>query len=286
MSAFAVYPRNGDISLADIFLESEIKSLNPNRVLKYSLKKAKFRDIAEQIFNFSLFGGETLYFLENAEALKSQDLNFLKEKLDFTQIKDHYIFSLSIANTSERRYRDNLTHWKQIKGLYLKELMLNSNDIKNYLEKITAKKLSPLCLEYIANIYKKNCNFKEIKDACLNSFLYSPDSEDIDIKILHVFLADNEPADIKYLYLNMQRKDLKRSLETLNSLLDNGHKEDDILRMLIYRLARNVNSKEAEYVIGLDKKSKTGKYSVSVILLELLFFYCQKDVLEAGIAIN
>jgi len=276
VSAFLIYSK--DSYIAEIFLESQIKKNQSPKVLRYFLKKSKFRDIASQIFNHSLFESKTIYFLENAETLKDKDTGFLREKIDFGQLQDVYIFHL-VSKT----YWLKLPGWEGIKGLEIRELKFSPLDIKNYLENITEKSLSPQVLQYIIQVYQKSYDIKEIIDSALKASLLNPADRMLDVKSLRLFLEEKDPPEIKYLQQSLKRKDLKHSLETIYSLLEKGYKEEGILLALVSRLSQDVSSDEAEFILGLERNFKTGSKDASFLLMELLFFCCQREVLELGL---
>lgn len=273
MSAYLIYSQ--DPYLCEIFLENQIVKDNPEQVLRYSLKKNNFKDIASRIFNFSLFEGKTLYFLENVETLNDSEIAFLS-KLDFEHIQDIFIFHLQ-----SKVYWKLLPKWENIKGLEIKELKLYSQStIKNYLEKVVAKSISPKVINYIIQIYQKNQNFKEIVDSVLKVSLFFPEAKEIDLDMLQEFLGVKEPAQIKYLYQSLKQRNLKQSLETVFELKEKGYKEEQILLSLTSRLAFEANPQESEFLIALEKNFKIGKGNISLLLFQLIFFYSQPEVLE------
>ncbi|MDP8233897.1 MAG: hypothetical protein P9M06_03740 [Candidatus Saelkia tenebricola] len=276
MSACLIHSR--DPYIAEIFLESQVKKISPKKVFRYSFKKSKFKEIASKIFNFSLFEGKIIYFLENAEALKGKDIDFLREKIDFNQLNDVYIFQL-VSKT----YWLKLSLWEGISGLTIKELKFSPLDIKNYLENITEKQLTPQSMQYIIQVYQKSYNFKDVIDASLKTSLLNPESSVIDIKSLRLFLEERDPPEIKYLQQSLKRQDLKHSLETVHSLMEKGYKEEGVLLSLIGRLSKEASFNDAEFILGLERSFKTGRKDASFLLLELLFFYCQREVLQMGI---
>jgi len=276
VSAFLIYSK--DPYIAEIFLESQIEKNKPQKVLRYFFKKSKFKDIASQIFNHSLFESKTIYFLEDAETLKDKDIHFLREKVDFRQLQDIYIFHL-VSKT----YWLKLPSWEGIKGLKIEELKFSPLDIKNYLENITEKILAPQVLQYIIQVYQKSYDIKEIIDSSSKAALLNPENRMLDIKSLQLFLEEKDPPEIKYLQQSLKRKDIKHSMETVNSLLEKGYKEEGILLSLISRLSQDVSSDEAEFILGLERNFKTGSKDAPFLLLELLFFCCQREVLEMGL---
>jgi len=281
VSAFLIYSK--DSTLAEIFLESQVKRLSPKKVQRYSLKSKSFEDTIANIFNFSLFEDSTLYFLDNAEALKPKNLTFLKDKIDFTQLKDSYIFNL-ISKT----YWLQVPKWEDIKGLKVMELRFNASDIKLYLEKFSGKNISSEVVSYIVKTYNKSKDFKYIIDAVLKAELLYPERDYIDLGVLSEFLKDREPPEMKYLYERLLAKDTKHSLETVLSLKEKGYKDEVILLSLMPRFIDNVDSREADFIIHLEKSFKTGKKDAYSLILDLILFFTKREIFKvsAGVLNN
>ncbi|MDP8216708.1 MAG: hypothetical protein P9L98_05270 [Candidatus Kaelpia imicola] len=281
MSAFLIHSK--DSTLAEIFLESQFKRLNPKRVQRYSFKSISFENIIADIFNSSLFEDRTLYFIDNAEALKPKNIAFLKEKIDFTQLKDSYIFNL-ISKT----YWLQLPKWEGIKGLKVIELRFNPSDIKLYLEEFSDKKVSQEVLSHIVKVYNKSRDFKSILDAVSKVELLYPEKDYIDLGSLSEFLQEREPPEIKYLYEMVLAKDAKRSLETVLSLKEKGYKDERILLSLMPRFLDNVDNREADFIVHLEKSFKTGKKDAYSLILDLILFFTHREIfkISAGVLNN
>ncbi|HEO63923.1 MAG TPA: hypothetical protein ENN78_01490, partial [Candidatus Omnitrophica bacterium] len=146
MSAFLIHSK--DYSLPEIFLESQIKIAKPDKVSRFSFKDADFQELAGKIFNFSLFDGRTIYFLDNAEKLTKKEVAFIKERIDFNRLSGTYIFNL-ISKT----YWLKTPYWENIKGLKIKELKFTAQDIVKYIKDYTGKELPKDTVEYIAGLY-------------------------------------------------------------------------------------------------------------------------------------
>lgn len=281
MNAYLVYSQ--DLYLKEIFLENQIAIHKPQKVLRYSLKKIKFEEIAEKIFNFSLFGHKSIYFLEDSQSLKEKDLQFLK-KIDFRQLNDVYIFSLDTPT-----YWKELSKWEGISGLKIKELkFLSPRDINNYFEKLVSKKLPAQVLKFIVEIYSKEKNFKNIIDAVTKASLYQPHASEISIDVLKEFMDQSEPGEINVLYHRMKSKNLTLALSSLQTLLQNGFKEEAIFSILIYKLSRDtqINDDDLKFVLELERRQKSQKIDVFFLLLELLFYFCQRDVINLGLGVE
>ncbi len=281
MNAYLIYSQ--DPYLKEIFLENQIAIHKPHNVLRYSFKKIKFKEIAEKIFNFSLFGHKSIYFLEDSQSLKEKDLQFLK-KIDFRQLSDVYIFSLDTPT-----YWKELSKWEGISGLRIKELkFLSPHDIKNYLEKLISKKLSSQVLKFIVEIYSREKNFKNIIDAVTKASLYQSDASEISVDMLKEFVNQGEPGEINVLYHRMKSKNLTLALSSLRTLLQNGFKEEAIFSILIYKLSRDnqVNDDDLKFVLELERRQKSQKVDVFFLLLELLFYFCQRDVINLGLGVE
>jgi len=278
VSTFLIHSK--DSTLAEIFLESQVKSLNLKKVQRYSLKSRSFEDIIAEIFNCSLFEDKTLYFLDNAEALKPKNIAFLKEKIDFTQLKDSYIFNLT-----SKTYWLQLPKWEGIKGLKIMELRFNPSDIKLYLEEFSGKKISQEVISYIVKIYNKSRDFKSILDAVSKVELLYPEKDYIDLGSLSEFLQEREPPEMKYLYESILAKDAKRSLETVLSLKEKGYKDEKILLSLMPRFLDNVDNKEADFIVHLEKSFKTGKKDAYSLILDLILFFTQREIFKVSIGV-
>jgi len=273
VSAFLIHSK--DSTLAEIFLESQVKRLKSKKVQRKSFKANVFENIVADIFSSSLFEDNTLYFLDNAESLKNKNVAFLKEKIDFSTLKDSYIFNLT-----SKIYWKLLPPWEGIKGLKIMELRFNSNDIKIYLEDFSGKKISQEAMSYIIKIYNKSKDFKSIVDAVLKSELLYPESNCIELDTLGEFLQDREPPEIKYLYERILAKDTKSSLETVLSLKEKGYRDEVILLSLLPRFLDKVTSLEAEFIIHLENSFKKGKKDAYSLILDLIIFFTQRDSLK------
>jgi len=281
VNAYLIYSQ--DPYLKEIFLENQIVTHKPHNVLRYSFKKIKFKEIAEKIFNFSLFGHKNLYFLEDSQSLKENDLQFIK-KIDFRQLKDVYIFSIDTPT-----YWKELSKWEGISGLKIKELkFLSPYDIKNYLEKLVSKRLSSQVLKFIMEIYGKEKNFKNIIEAVTKANLYQPHASEISIDILKEFINQSQPPEINLLYHRIRSKNLTLALSSLQALLQNGFKGETIFSILIYKLSRDsqVDDHDLKFVLELEQRQKSQKGDVFFLLLELLFYFCQRDVINLGLGVE
>ncbi len=274
MSAYLVYSQ--DAYLVRLFLESQIARNQPREVFRYTLKKSDFRELTARIFHFSFFEGKSVYFLDNAEVLGAGEISFL-EKIDFARLSDTYIFHLA-----GRFYWKILPRWRGVPGLELRELKLqNETDLKKCLKKITSKSIARDGLAYIMQFYRQHCDFKEIADAVLKADLFEPRSQEIDRELLREFLEFREPPEMKYLFRWIKQRNLSACLETMYSLKEQGIKEDAVFLILISWLAKEAAPQEAEFILTLEKRFKTGAVSPSILLLELFLYYCQPEVVTS-----
>lgn len=281
MSAYLIYSQ--DPYLKEIFLEKQIRLHKPQQVLRYSLTKIRFQEIAEKLFNFSLFSHKSIYFLEDCEALKGNDLESLR-KVDFRQLNDIYIFSLASST-----YWRELPRWEGIPGLDIKELKLPSaQELKGYIEKLVAKRVPPEVMNYIVDTYRKEKNLKIIIDGVKKASLFQPESKEISLEVLKEFLEGKEPGEINALYARIKSRDLSLALSCLQTLIEKGFKEEAIFSILIYKFARDpqLNPEDIKFVLQLEERLKTQKVDVFSLLLELLFYFCQPDVLKLGLGLE
>jgi DNA polymerase III delta subunit len=272
VSAYLIYSQ--DPNLGEFFLENKIAQFKPDNVFRYSLHKVKFKEIASKIFNFSLFGKRSLYFLENAEALKDQDLEFLR-KIDFDQLTDTYIFHLQ-----SKTYWLEVPKWEGIKGLKIQELRIGSKQLKDYLEKICNKKLTPSAINLLLQAYQKNPSLMELINALKQASLYYHQAQELDEKMVEPFLEEKEPAEMRYLVESIRKRDLAHALGIIFSLQENGYKGERILLSLISRLSKGADPEQAEFLINIDRSFKAGTRDTFFLLLKLLFYYCKPEVLE------
>ena len=239
MSAYLVYSQ--DSYLGEFFLENKIAQFKPDSVFRYSLHKVKFKEIASKIFNFSLFGKKNLYFLENAEALKDQDLEFLR-KIDFNQLTDTYIFYLQ-----SKTYWLEVPKWEGIKGLKVQELRIGSKQLKDYLEKICNKKLTPSAVNLLLHAYQKNPSLMELVNALKQASLYYHHAQELDEKMIEPFLEEKEPAEMRYLVESIRKRDLAHALGIIFSLQEKGYRDERILLLLISRLSKEAAQRKQSF---------------------------------------
>ena len=281
MSAYLIYSR--DSYLKEIFLENQIHIYKPQQILRYSLRKVKFREIAEKLFNFSLFGQRTIYFLEECQTLREEDLDSLR-RIDFKQLSDLYIFCLEGP-----AYWKEFSRWEGISGVEIRELHSPSpQEMRRYLERAVARRLSSQGLNFLLNVYAREKDFKVIIDAVTKASLFHPEGEEIPLEVLKKFLEEKEPAEINILYTRIKNKDLTLALSGLQALIEQGFKPEAVFSILVYKLVRDpqLKGEDLRFILELERKQKTQKVDIFFLLVELLFYFCQQDVLTLGLGLE